>query len=320
MTAGHAAAPRGRVFDVQRWSLHDGPGVRTIVFLKGCPLRCEWCSNPESQAPYPELAFFADKCIACHRCVGLCEHGAITVGPDGQPRTDWSICQQACYGTNVDTFACTAKCYGGARSAIGSLMSVTEVMDQVMKDALMYRESGGGMTLSGGEPMNQFQFVLALLREAKSNYLHTAMETCGFATWTSYQQVLEYVDFLFLDLKHYDSAWHRSITGQGNEEILSNAPRLAEAMRQKGGQLVVRIPIIPGMTDQPDNVTWIADFVAEKMPGVETLELMPYHRLGRGKYGDIGKVYRMDATEPPMESAMAPLRSIVAARGLSLAY
>lgn len=142
-------ARRGLVFDIQRWSLHDGPGIRTIVFLKGCPLSCSWCCNPESQSRQQEMAFFPDKCISCHRCVELCPNGAITLTPEGM-RTDWSICRRTCYVQDVSPFPCTAKCYSKARSTLGRLMSVEEIMAEVMKDGELYRQGGGGMTLSGG--------------------------------------------------------------------------------------------------------------------------------------------------------------------------
>jgi pyruvate formate lyase activating enzyme len=315
-----ASGSRGRVFDVQRWSLHDGPGIRTTVFLKGCPIECRWCSNPESQASHPEMAYFASRCIQAHRCVGLCPHGAITLDDDGRPVTDWAVCRNRCYNIVEPPFPCTTQCYSGARKTIGASMTVDEVLAEVMKDAKIYEESGGGITVSGGEPMNQSKFVRELLRAAKENWVNTAMETCGYATWRSYESVLEHVDFLFLDLKVFDPIRHEDLTGQGNQLILENAPRIAEFMRRKGAPMVVRIPIVPGLTDSPDNVESIADFVRERMPGVATIELMPYHRLGRGKYADIGLPYYLDQLAPPTEGQMRPLREILTGRGFAVAY
>ena len=309
----------GRVFDVQRWSLHDGPGIRTAVFLKGCPLRCSWCCNPESQAPYPEMAYFRSRCIGCGRCVDLCPHGAISLKDDGLA-TEWAICRQQCFGVSEPPYPCTSKCYAGARKMIGVAMTVEKVLTEVLKDTLIYQESGGGLTVTGGEPLNQFRFVQALLREAKANWLHTAMETCGDAPWQSYQAILDDIDFLLLDLKVFDPIRHESLTGQGNRLIFENATRLADYMQRKGGRLVVRIPIVPGLTDDPKNVASIADFVRERMSGVDTIELMPYHRLGRGKYADIGLTYHLADIDPPTEGQMAPLSEVLTARGFSLTY
>jgi pyruvate formate lyase activating enzyme len=306
------------VFDIQRWSLHDGPGIRTIVFLKGCPLRCTWCCNPESQAPHAELGFFVDKCIGCRRCVELCPHGAISTSDDGL-RTDWNVCRQECYDAAAGSFLCTAKCYSKARRAIGEMMSVDQVMDEVMKDSDIYRQSGGGITLSGGEPISQYEFALELAQAAKENWLQVAMESCGFAPWSSYQTVLPFVDFLFLDIKCFDEKRHQELTGQSNKLILENAPRLADFMRQKGGKIVVRIPVIPSLTGGED-VEEIARFVSTRMSGVETIELMPYHRLGRGKYGDIGRQYDLGDLQPPKEEQMQTFREIVSHYGLALRY
>jgi pyruvate formate lyase activating enzyme len=309
---------RGMVFDIQRWSLHDGPGIRTIVFLKGCPLRCTWCCNPESQAPHAELALFADKCIGCHRCIALCPHGAISATARGL-QTDWSVCRSTCYNATASSFPCTAKCYSKARRAIGGMISVDEVMTEVLKDSGIYGQGGGGMTLSGGEPMSQCDFARDLAQAAKENWLQVAMETCGFAPWSSYQEILPFVDFLFLDIKYFDEKRHQELTGQTNKLILENAPLMADSMRQKGGKIVVRIPVIPGLTDHED-VEKIARFVSTRMPGVETLELMPYHRLGRGKYGDIGRQYELGDLQPPGEEQMQTFREIVSHHGLALRY
>lgn len=313
-----SAEPLGLVFNLQRYSLHDGPGIRTTVFLKGCPLRCSWCCNPESQEARPELAYFEEKCIGCGRCVGLCPYGAISVTPQGL-RTNWSVCARECYAAGLDAFPCTTKCYGKARDTLGRLMSVDEVMQEVMKDSQVYKESGGGLTLSGGEPMNQPAFALELTRAAKDNWLDVAMESCGFAPWQSFEEVLEFVDIFFLDIKYFDSNKHRKNTGQGNELILENAPRIADFMSKKGGTLVVRTPIVPGLID-PEDIDQIARFVREKMPGVKTYELMPYHRLGRGKYGDIGRDYALNDLLPPSVAQMEPFREVVAKYELTHIY
>ncbi len=307
----------GNVFDIQRWSLHDGPGIRTIVFFKGCPLRCRWCCNPESQAPHAELAFFANKCIGCNRCIDLCPNGAISrLAPQGL-RTDWEVCRRTCYQSPADAFPCTAKCYSKARHTIGTLMSVSDVMAEVLKDGELYRQSGGGLTFSGGEPMSQPGFALELARAAQENWLPITLETCGFAPWESYAHVLPAIDFLFLDIKAFDEGRHREQTGQSNRLILENAVRMADLMRKKGAPMIIRIPVIPEVTDL-DDVGDIVSFVGTRLPGVETIELMPYHRLGRGKYGDIGRPYELSDLRPPKDDDLQPFREIVVRRGLAL--
>jgi pyruvate formate lyase activating enzyme len=311
--------PSGRVFDIQRWSLHDGPGIRTSVFLKGCPLRCNWCSNPESQDGHPELAYFVDNCIRCGRCVGLCPHGAITVQAGGM-LTDRAICMAKCYRSNsFEPFACLARCYGGGRKQIGIMMSVQDVLREVTKDALIYEQSEGGVTFTGGEPMAQFDFLRALARASKEAWLHVAIETCGHAPWWKYEKVLPFVDFVFLDIKHLDSERHAELTGRPNTLILENASRIAEYMQSKRGAVVVRTPVIPGVTDA-DAIDAIADFICRRMPGVSTYELMPYHRLGRGKYRDIGRTYDMADVGPLKAAELGPLNDVVFSHGLSLKY
>jgi pyruvate formate lyase activating enzyme len=306
----------GRVFDIQRWSLHDGPGIRTNVFLKGCPLRCVWCCNPESQEGHPELAYFIDKCIRCGRCVGLCPHGAIDANSNAM-RTDRTICAEHCYKDG--SFPCLGRCYSGARKLIGSKMTVQDVLREVMKDALIYEQSGGGVTFSGGEPMYQFAFLKALAQASKESWLHVAMETCGYASWKKYQQVLEFVDFVFMDIKLMDRRRHEELTGRSNKTIIENAVRVADYMRRKQGVMVVRTPVIPGVTDAAA-IASIAAFVRDRLPGVATYELMPYHRLGRGKYQDVGRDYPLAEVQPVKVGDLQPLVDVVTSYGLSSTY
>jgi len=310
MSEPGSARGRGLVFNIQRYSLHDGPGIRTNVFLKGCPLRCTWCCNPESQDFGPQLAFFPDKCINCGRCIGLCPYGAVSAGTD-KPLTDWSICVEKCQGGKEGAFGCTAKCYSKAREVQGREMSVDEVMREVMKDSHVYLESGGGITLTGGEPLSQAGFARDLAREARENYLEVAIETCGLVPWKAYEEILPYLDAIFIDIKFLDAAKHRTHTGQGNELILANAVKLAQSMAVKGGTIIVRTPVIPGLTDLAE-VTAIARFVQQEMPGATAMEVLPYHRLGRGKYRDIGREYELLDINPPSEKDMKPFRAIVA--------
>lgn len=307
------------IFDIQRWSLHDGPGIRTVVFLKGCPLRCLWCCNPESKERFTEVAYFRDKCIGCSRCIAECPNGAVKDTGSGY-MTDYSICLKECYKNEQPPYKCTKKCYAQARKSIGAYMSVDDTLKEVLKDSLIYKQSGGGVTVSGGEPMLQFEFVLEFLKRCKENNLKTAMETCGFAEWEKYQKVLEYLDFIFLDIKCFDNEKHIELTGQSNTLILENARRLASSMRRKNARIIVRIPVVPGLTDSEDNIGSIADFVSTELEGVNTIELMPYHRLGRGKYSDIGQVYQLYDLEPVAEDRIDKLKEIITGYGLSTNY
>jgi len=232
-------------------------------------------------------------------------------------RTDRSICAANCYKDG--SFSCLGRCYSGARKLIGPEMTVQEVLREVMKDSLIYEQSGGGVTFTGGEPMHQFSFLLALAQAAKESWLHVALETCGHASWKKYEQVLEFVDFVFLDIKLMDSRRHEDVTGRPNEVILDNAVRIAEFMRQKQGAMVVRTPVVPGITDAAD-IASIAEFIRDRLPGVATYELMPYHRLGRGKYQDIGQDYPLAELPPVKVGDLAPMHDIVTSYGLSTSY
>lgn len=305
----------GRVFDIQRWSLHDGPGIRTTVFLKGCSLQCMWCANPESWAGEPEMAYFEDECIFSGACANACPYGAITMTPTG-PVTDWTICKGRCYKEAESPYPCTNVCHAQARRTLGRHMSVEQVLATVERDRGIYRDSGGGLSVSGGEPFYQAAFLRALLRGAKERWINTVVESCGFASWTAYEKALEYVDFMFLDIKEMDPQKHHDFTGQRNEVILHNARKIAEFMHAKGAPLVIRTPVVPGHTATERNVQAIAAF-ARSLPGVDTHELMPYHRLGRGKFARIGREYELPDLAPPTKEQMEPLLAIVADAGLN---
>jgi pyruvate formate lyase activating enzyme len=261
------------------------------------------------------MAFFSDQCIAAGRCVKNCPFGAIAMTENG-PVTDWDVCRHTCYGKTEAPYPCTVQCYSKARRTIGRHMRPSEVMVEVLKDSGIYQESGGGVTVSGGEPLYQSAFLTELLRQAKDNWLHTAIETCGFASWKAYENVLEYVDLVFLDLKQIDSRLHERLTGQSNEVIFENASKIAKFMQAKGGRMITRLPVVPGRTDTLENIGAVADFV-RTLPGVETLELMAYHRLGRGKYKDIGRPYPLEDVVPPTAAEMEPFLEAVSSRGLN---
>lgn len=263
----------GRIFDLQRCSLHDGPGIRTTVFLKGCPLRCRWCHNPESQAPGPELAFDAARCTACAACVPACPHGAHRF-VDGH-RIDRDAC--------VGCAACVPACPQGALRIHGRDAGVDEILATVVRDRAYYARSGGGMTISGGEPLAQPAFAAALAAGARAQGIHVAVETSGHAAPAALERVLPHVDLWLVDWKCSDEARHRELTGVGHERIRASLQRIAAA----GAPLRLRCPLIPGLNDDAGHLQGIAALARELRP--QRVELMAYHDLGLAKAGRIGR-------------------------------
>ncbi|MDD5093423.1 MAG: glycyl-radical enzyme activating protein [Dehalococcoidia bacterium] len=295
---------KGRVFDIQRFSIQDGPGIRTTVFFKGCPLSCLWCCNPESQNPAPQLIFMSHLCQRCHKCVAVCPNHAVLVSSDGSVEIDRGLCQ-AC-GKCVDV------CIPEARRVSGKVMTVGEVVEIVRKDAPFYRNSGGGVTASGGEATAQSTFLLNLLRECHNRGYHTALETCGYLKWTVLEPILAYVDLVLFDLKHTDSETHKKLTGVSNELILENARKIVA----KGVPLILRIPLIPGCNDSEQNMRNTAQFALE-LGGVE-VNLLPYHKLGMKKYEALDMEYRMSDVETMKEDAVKACVEIVHSYGVDV--
>lgn len=274
----------GMVSNIQRYSVHDGPGIRTVVFLKGCPLRCLWCSNPECLSPFPEVGFVQTRCKKCHDCIEVCPKGAITIGSnenEGYPVIDRNRCDNC--------GKCIANCYPKALIMFGQEMTSGEVLAEVMKDSLFYRRSGGGITISGGEPLQQPNFLIALLQLSQSNGISTAIETCGEADPLVFKAVLKYVDYLLFDIKCLDPAVHCKYTGRSNKLLLENL-RVAAA---SGVNLLIRMPLIPGINDSEKNIEATTELVKKYGNNGEGIELMPYHRLGLVKYKSLGRVYPM---------------------------
>ncbi|MHB1000820.1 MAG: glycyl-radical enzyme activating protein [Armatimonadota bacterium] len=273
----------GLIFDIQRFSIHDGPGIRTTVFLKGCPLNCAWCHNPESQYNKPEIAFYSHKCIGCGRCFKSCVNGGIIPGDEHIDRAKCVVCG-----------ACAKLCPPEALRLIGRVAPVDEVVGVVMRDQPFYKTSGGGATISGGEPLFQYEFSRCLLRALKENGLHTAIETCGLASWEKVSGLAEFTDLFLYDIKVIDAAKHKSLCGVDNALIMQNARRLAET----GKEILIRTPIIPGCNDSPDDIRALGEFVLS-LSGQRKLELMPYHKIGSGKYEALGRTYRLPDVEAP---------------------
>ncbi len=295
----------GVVFNIQHYSIHDGPGIRTTVFLNGCPLRCLWCQNPESQSLRPQVFLDAEKCNGCGKCVRVCPQGAIEIC-EGRSRTNRSICQGA--------GKCTEVCPNEARNIMGKYVTAEEVFKDVAGDAIFYQRSGGGVTLSGGEALAQPQFAIRLLKLCKDAAIHTAIDTCGFARWETMRQVLQYVDLVLYDFKHMDPVEHQRCTGVSNDIILENVRKIH---RELSIPILARLPIIPGCNDAHENVEATAKFVATELGSSIKVHLLPYHRLGDTKYERLEMPGKALTIEPPSDKHMLELQNIVESFGLT---
>ena len=279
----------GTIFNIQKYSVHDGPGIRTLVFLKGCPLRCSWCSNPESQVFTPELAYNPGKCLGqekCNHCKGVCPENAIGFAQNGKATIDRARCTHC-------TENCVPHCPALALIAYGEKQNVATVIAAVEQDSMFYTRSGGGLTLSGGEPLAQPEFSLALLREARKRRIKTSIETCGCSPLEVMVEAAKYLNSMMFDIKHSNSEKHAAATGHGNEKIVANF--LAVAQMFPNLPIVVRTPVIPGFNDDEACITGIASLVCEARKSRPeggasiTYELLPYHRLGTQKYLFLGR-------------------------------
>jgi pyruvate formate lyase activating enzyme len=297
---------QGTVFDIQTYSLHDGPGIRTLVFLKGCPLACVWCQNPESQHRQPEVLLYSEKCTGCGLCVPVCPNQAIQV-TRGKSHTKRNLCQGC--------GKCTAACLNEARILAGRTISAEEVFREVKKDEIFYKRSGGGVTLSGGEPLAQAEFSVSILQLCKQAGLHTAIETAGMAEWETFKQVLEYVDLVLYDIKHMDSVAHQKYTGVPNYLILENVKRIR---KEFAIPIAARIPIIPGYNADLKNVEATARFIAAELGPATKVNLLAYHRLGETKYNCLEKEGGGISISPPMEEQIAGIQKTMEAFGLTV--
>jgi pyruvate formate lyase activating enzyme len=295
----------GLIWDIKKYAIHDGPGIRTTVFLKGCPLRCPWCCNPESQDLCPEIIWLAENCIHCHRCLDNCPSQAISEEAGQKKRIDRNRCDFC--------GICINNCPHQALNLIGKRMTVSEVLKKVVEDAIFYVRSGGGLTLTGGEPTAQSDFAYELLRQYKvrERGSHTAIETCGFVDWPTLSHLLEYTDLVLYDIKHMDSGHHLRLLGVSNELILQNARRIAKSH----SRLVIRLPLIPGINDTEENIRKTAAF-ARRLPQVEELDLLPYHRLGENKYARLNREYALSGIRMLSPSRLAEIRSLIESYGL----
>jgi len=297
---------KGVVFNIQHYSIHDGPGIRTTVFLKGCPLRCLWCQNPESQGLKPVIFFNAEKCTGCGMCQEACPEAAIRI-IDGRSATDRRLCKGA--------GKCAEICPNEVRSLMGRYMSGAEVFEDVNADSIFYQNSGGGVTLSGGDPIAQPAFSIAILKRCRNAGIHTAIETCGFARWDILKAILKYTDLVLYDIKHMDPTRHKEYTGVSNELILDNAKKIRMELNLP---MLARLPVVPGYNDSPENLNAAARFVARELGTEVNVHLLPYHRLGETKYERMEKTAGCVRIEPPGDGHMQELKKMFDSYGLTV--
>ena len=280
----------GLVFDIKKYSIHDGPGIRTTVFLKGCPLSCWWCHNPESQSAQREVLLYDNRCIRCGACVDACPQHAVA-WIDGEPITDRAVCERC--GT------CLSACYTDSREIVGRALTVAQVMREVESDIAFYDQSGGGVTFSGGEPLLQRDFLLALLQACRARELRTAVDTSGFAAWDTIDLIRPFTDLFLYDLKLIDDERHREFTGVSNVPILRNLRELAALNHP----IVIRVPIVPDINDDAASIRQLAQFIAA-LPSRYPIELLPYHHIAIDKYLRLDKPYRLFETRRPDDNRL----------------
>lgn len=293
---------KGLIFNIQRFSIHDGPGIRDLIFFKGCPLSCKWCSNPESQDSFPEIAYSLDRCIGyikCGQCSNVCEIKAINGSSEGKVKIDKTLCNNC--------GKCAEVCPAKAIKLFGQYVSVDEVVAIAEEDSAFYSRSGGGITVGGGEPLSQTDFVHELLKKCRDHGLDTAIETAGYGDWGAIQKACIYANLIFYDIKCMDSKKHKEFTGVSTELILENIKRLSISFPQKS--IIVRTPIIPGFNDSVEEIQTIANFI-RVMKNLKEYELIPYHGFGEAKYYQLGREYPFRGLKGPSQKRIKFLKSV----------
>lgn len=284
----------GVVFNIQKYSIHDGPGIRTTVFLKGCPLKCKWCHNPESQCFSKELMFYENKCIGCGYCTKVCTNKVI-VKTDKGIISDNNLC--------ISCGACSEICPTNARAMVGKDMTKDEVIKEIDKDRVFYDESKGGVTFSGGEPLMQGDFLQSILMDCKNKRLHTALDTSGFASKEILEKIVDYVDLFLYDIKAIDDEIHKQYVGVSNKIILDNLRYLISL----GKRVFIRIPVIPTINDSEEEINNFINFLSE-VRGFEQINLLPYHHISSEKYKRLNKEYELENIKEPTEERMNQIK------------
>jgi pyruvate formate lyase activating enzyme len=292
----------GVIFDIKHFAVHDGPGIRTTIFFKGCPLRCLWCHSPESQNIKPELAFYSELCIGCGVCVDSCPNNAQT---KRRPKILYEKCEI--------TGRCVEACYSEALVIYGTVKTISDIIFEVEKDYVLYEKSGGGITLSGGEPTSQPAFSAELLKTLKKQGYNTALDTCGHAPWRMLKALLKNVDVILYDVKHMDFNQHKRLTTVSNEIILSNLKKINSQASFR--ELIIRVPVIPDYNDSRKNFMEMSNFFAD-LGNVSFIELLPYHNFGVHKYTATGRQYQLEEVKSPSAERLNYLRGILEENGL----
>lgn len=295
----------GIIFDIQHYSIHDGPGIRTTVFLKGCPLKCSWCQNPESHSHHPILFFHYDRCSGCGGCLSLCPQNAIEIVEE-KSSTDRSRCDNC--------GQCVSHCPNDARSLKGEALCAASVFEEVRKDAIFYRNSQGGVTISGGDPVSQPEFVRHLCELCRKEGIHVALETCGYAPWKTIEFLMAQVDLVLYDFKHMNAAAHKAYTGVANDRILENAKRIYHELKKT---IHARVPIVPGYNDSHENIKELAVFITTQLGRDVPVHLLPYHNLARDKYARLEASYSCEDVKPPKDEHLQALLAIIKENGLA---
>lgn len=298
------AEEKAIITDIQRFSVHDGMGIRTLVFFKGCPLRCAWCQNPETYLRTPELMYSRSECIGCGACIDVCPEKAITIEEDLSIKTNRDKC--------VLCGKCVDICYANARKIVGKEMSVDDVYKEVMKDEVFYKHSGGGVTLSGGEVTIYPAFASSLLSRLKNSGVHTAIETSGYCKWENMKKILNYTDLVLFDIKHPYSEQHKHYTGVENKLILDNLKKIC----LEKIPIIIRFPMIPGVNDDPNIIKEVAK-IAINAKAIE-LHILPFHQVGEPKWYSLDKNYTFASKKMPTKESLLLAKSIICDMGINV--